>query len=261
MFEINKVQFGLFVSAQRKAKGYTQKELAAKLFISDKAVSKWERGISLPDISLLIPLAEILDLSVTELLEGKRIGNDSKMNAGQVEDLVKKALSFSEKKPEKSPQQKRKHRLIFSACIAAVLSEWLACFLISHIYQIMLFDETLLVLQVLGLFFAAYFWLKAKERLPAYFDENKISAYNDGFFEMNMPGIYFNNRNWPHILRTCRIWSVLCAVVFPLLCTGISWLWPGVWKIAGLFIVLFFCLGGLFIPAYYVARKYGEIQK
>ena len=72
MFEIDKKTFGSFLAEQRKAKGFTQRELAEKLFISDKAVSKWERGLSMPDISLLVPLAEILDVSVTELLEGKR---------------------------------------------------------------------------------------------------------------------------------------------------------------------------------------------
>ena len=73
MFEINKSAFGTFLTERRKEKGYTQKELAAKLFISDKAVSKWERALSMPDISLLIPLAEILDVSVTELLEGRKL--------------------------------------------------------------------------------------------------------------------------------------------------------------------------------------------
>ena len=66
MFEIDKKTFGIFLAEQRKAKGFTQRELAEKLFISDKAVSKWERGLSMPDISLLVPLAELLDVSVTE---------------------------------------------------------------------------------------------------------------------------------------------------------------------------------------------------
>ena len=45
-FEIDKERFGAFVSGRRKALGLTQKELAARLFVSDKAVSKWERGVS-----------------------------------------------------------------------------------------------------------------------------------------------------------------------------------------------------------------------
>ena len=79
MFEIDKKTFGIFLAEQRKAKGFTQRELAEKLFISDKAVSKWERGLSMPDISLLVPLAELLDVSVTELLEGKRMDQASEI--------------------------------------------------------------------------------------------------------------------------------------------------------------------------------------
>ena len=46
MYEIDNQKFGRFVAALRKEKGYTQKELAEKLFLSDKAISKWERGVS-----------------------------------------------------------------------------------------------------------------------------------------------------------------------------------------------------------------------
>ena len=95
MFELDKEIFGRFVAEQRKAKGYTQRELAERLFVSDKAVSKWERGLSMPDISLLIPLAEILEVSVTELLEGRRMVTMEELKQGEVERLVKKALLFS----------------------------------------------------------------------------------------------------------------------------------------------------------------------
>lgn len=64
---------GRFISERRKAINLTQKELANKLNITDKAVSKWERGLSFPDISILIPLAEILNISLYDLLIG---GND-----------------------------------------------------------------------------------------------------------------------------------------------------------------------------------------
>lgn len=61
---------GKFISERRKAINLTQNELANKLHITDKAVSKWERGLSFPDISILIPLAEILDISLYDLLKG-----------------------------------------------------------------------------------------------------------------------------------------------------------------------------------------------
>ena len=68
MFEIDKAKFGAFVAQLRKEKGLMQKELAEKLYVSDKAVSKWERGLSIPDVAILVPLAEILGVTVTELL-------------------------------------------------------------------------------------------------------------------------------------------------------------------------------------------------
>ena len=65
---------GRFIAERRKQKGYTQKELAEKLMVTDKAVSRWETGKGLPDTSLLKPLGEILGVSVGELLCGKTIG-------------------------------------------------------------------------------------------------------------------------------------------------------------------------------------------
>ena len=65
-------KFGPFLQNQRKKKGMTQGELARKLYVTDKAVSRWERGIGFPDIKLLEPLAEALDISVAELLRAER---------------------------------------------------------------------------------------------------------------------------------------------------------------------------------------------
>ena len=97
MFEIDKEKLGAFISQLRKEKGYTQKELAERLFISNKAVSKWETGASMPDTSLLIPLADLLGVTVTELLTCQRMSPNTAIEASKVEDLVKStitALSF-----------------------------------------------------------------------------------------------------------------------------------------------------------------------
>lgn len=61
---------GKYISDNRKKQGLSQKELAKKLNITDKAISKWERGLSLPDISMLIPLSEILEITLYDLLTG-----------------------------------------------------------------------------------------------------------------------------------------------------------------------------------------------
>lgn len=62
---------GKYIAACRKEKGFTQADLAEKLYVTDKAVSKWERGLSLPDIALLEPLTELLGISITELFQGE----------------------------------------------------------------------------------------------------------------------------------------------------------------------------------------------
>ncbi len=61
---------GSFIFERRKELNITQKELAEKLYITDKAISKWERGLSFPDISVLIPLSDILKVSLYDLLTG-----------------------------------------------------------------------------------------------------------------------------------------------------------------------------------------------
>lgn len=68
----NEKQMGQFISELRKSKQMTQKDLAIKLNITDKAVSKWERGLSCPDISLLSSIAEVLGITTGELLNGKK---------------------------------------------------------------------------------------------------------------------------------------------------------------------------------------------
>lgn len=63
---------GTFIATQRKAKGMTQKELAEKLHVSDKTVSRWERGESEPELSVLPVLTELLDVTLEELIAGEK---------------------------------------------------------------------------------------------------------------------------------------------------------------------------------------------
>lgn len=66
-------KFGGFIALCRKEKNMTQSELAQKLNITDKAVSRWERGKGFPDISILVPLSEALDISVLELMRSEKV--------------------------------------------------------------------------------------------------------------------------------------------------------------------------------------------
>ena len=72
---MDQIKTGQFIAQQRKEKKYTQKQLAEILNISDKTISKWECGNGFPEISLLIPLCDTLEIDVNELLSGEKIDN------------------------------------------------------------------------------------------------------------------------------------------------------------------------------------------
>lgn len=87
-------KIGKFISSLRKEKSMTQKDLADKLFVSDKAVSKWERGLCMPDISLIEKLANSLGVTVSEILKGEYIYKITKESSDQI---VKESISFFQK--------------------------------------------------------------------------------------------------------------------------------------------------------------------
>ena len=70
---MNLIKIGKFIASCRKDKNITQEQLAEKLYITDRAVSKWERGLSLPDADKMLELCNILDINVNELLNGEKI--------------------------------------------------------------------------------------------------------------------------------------------------------------------------------------------
>ena len=70
---MNLIKIGKFIADCRKEKNITQQELADKMYITDRAVSKWERGLSLPDADKMLDLCNILDINVNELLNGEKI--------------------------------------------------------------------------------------------------------------------------------------------------------------------------------------------
>ena len=78
---MNQIKIGKFIADCRKKKKLTQMQLAEKLGITDKAISKWERGVAMPDTSIMLELCDILGISVNELLSGEKINmenNDQK---------------------------------------------------------------------------------------------------------------------------------------------------------------------------------------
>ena len=74
---MDQLKIGKFIAECRKQKQLTQLQLADKLGITDKAISKWERGIAMPDTSIMLELCDILCISVNELLNGERINMEN----------------------------------------------------------------------------------------------------------------------------------------------------------------------------------------
>ena len=88
---MDQIKIGKFIAECRKQKNLTQMQLAEKLGITDKAISKWERGIAMPDTSIMLELCDILGISVNELLTGERITmeNNEQKNEQLLLDMAK----------------------------------------------------------------------------------------------------------------------------------------------------------------------------
>lgn len=207
MYEINKEKLGVFIAQLRKEKGFTQKELADRLFLSNKAISKWETGASMPDTSLLIPLADLLGVTVTELLTYQRMESQATMGNQEVESLVKTAITYTEEEQVKIFRNRRQSIIAYFICL------FIAC------------AET-------------------------------ITLFSNGPFRMNVPGVSFNNSNWPHIVKAVRIWLLASLVGYPILCCLIVSFLPENMVFLRDYGLLILYLAGLFLPIYVVEKKY-----
>ena len=187
--EVNRAAFGQFLNQLRREKGWTQKDLAERLYVSDKAVSKWERGLSLPDVALLLPLAGALGVSVTELLEGHRAVQEQRYSAAEVEALIRRALAFPVEPPERQQARVKRYLPVYLICCVLGVG--------------------------FGVVYGAYAFFWMAETLPRYYDENRIAQFAQGAMHIHIPGVYYNNRNWPYVLRAFRVWSMVSMLLLP----------------------------------------------
>ena len=121
---MDQIKVGKFIAACRKEQGMTQANLAEKLGISDRAVSKWETGKSLPDSGIMLELCELLKINVNELLSGERIMAESYDK--RAEDNL---LEMRRQVEEKNRQLLRTEYLIaFPAVLAGLIIVFVASF-------------------------------------------------------------------------------------------------------------------------------------
>ena len=109
------MEIGQVIRKYRKEKDMTQKQLADQLHITDRAVSKWERGVCAPDISLLEPLAEILEVSIVELIQGERAKAPQ-----EAETSAREIISYSQNEVRRKVRGIQKKYLAIAALALAV---------------------------------------------------------------------------------------------------------------------------------------------
>ena len=105
-------KIGSFLKELRKEKGITQEELAEMLYVSGRTVSRWETGTNMPDISLLVDIAEIFDVSIPEIINGER---KNEIMEKEVKETVLKLTDYTE-----TINQKIKGRLFVLTVIAII---------------------------------------------------------------------------------------------------------------------------------------------
>ena len=110
-------KFGLFVAEMRKENHMTQAELATKIKVTDKAVSRWERGLGFPDIHLLEPLAEALGVSVLELMKSEK-NVETNIKCGDADLIVTDTIKAAEHQKQVERQQEKRMILIAIGAVA-----------------------------------------------------------------------------------------------------------------------------------------------
>lgn len=116
---MNATEFGKFIQSLRKEQGMTQAQLAEKLMVTDKAISRWERGIGFPDISLLEPLAEALGITIVELMRSERI-EAAAIPLADADSLMTDTIELAS---EQKRHQWRSRMLKFGAIPLVVLAD------------------------------------------------------------------------------------------------------------------------------------------
>ena len=204
----------------------------------------------MPDTVLLIPLADLLGVTVTELLTCQRMTSDAAMETSKVEDLVKTAITYTEEEQAQVIQNRRQRVAAYILCL------FFSCLEVIFLYMKGCLDTNSLTFLGLSAFFCGYLCIFAKPKLPTFYDQNKINFYSDGMLRMNVPGVSFNNSNWPHILQALRIWLMLSMVGYPALNFFAASFLPGHLLMPVSYGLLIVYMAGLFLSIYIPGKRY-----
>lgn len=215
MNTINNQKFGEFLQELRKEKNLTQKDVAEHLGLSDKAVSKWERGLSFPDITLLEPIANFYNISLTELYHSEKIDMNDTLHVDEINTILHNSLEISNKENEFMDKRRTYRNILFLVSLVIMVME--ITYLIKNNY----FPETLLKsrfpMMIVALVLLSYFTFFVKTKLPIYYDNNKISFYSQYGVRFHIAGLALNNNNWQKIINTVCISTTSYMIIAPII--------------------------------------------
>ena len=215
--QLDAATLGAFVARVRTARGLTQRQLAERLYVSDKTVSKWERGLSLPSVPLLMPLAGALDLSISELMACEEAPHEERLGRAEADRLIAASLDLS------GATLTGRQRALRCAVFAATVAVWgVLTVAAAHLRNLDTllsgFSDPAVSGGLLMLVALAWFSFFCHETLPGYYDENRVSFVTQGPFRMNLGCLMrVHNGNWPAICRAARWSAAAAAVLLPTL--------------------------------------------
>lgn len=196
-------QIGLFIRDRRLAMGLTQQQLADKLGITDKAVSKWERCVSCPDITLLRELSGALEVSVSELLAGELESKPS-LVPQEVEDVVLDTVSYAETARRKNSGWR------FWTFVALTAGCLVAALVLGIIYCAVGFDvkpDVLLAIKCVGFGWAVCYPLLRSQRRPIR-DFLLLLSLAIVPFLLQFPGDFWHWALWIVLFADIYLWAV-----------------------------------------------------
>lgn len=191
-------KIGKFIQELRHKKNLTQSELASKLNVTDRAISKWENGRGLPDLSLIKPLCDELDISINELLSGEKL-NKKEYNE-KLEENIENTILYSESKIKSIKGKIKVFLIVILTIVSVILVDTFQAILFKNSPLIgfrndLLADEDALLIK--GILVDVYYCTEDRDIVTVYV-KGKFSKFNCPVDRENMCP------PWPNIVPTMQ---------------------------------------------------------
>ncbi len=175
---MDQIKIGKFIASCRKEQGMTQAVLAEKLGISDRAISKWETGKSMPDSGIMLELCELLKINVNELLSGERI-----MAEAYDKRAEENLLAMRREVEEKNRQMlKTEYWIAFPAVISGLVMVFVASFIEMPVWT----RIALIVFALIMIFTVAFIAVGIEQKAGYYECQNCHHRYVPTYWQINL---------------------------------------------------------------------------